>query len=454
MTATTDANGDFEFPNAPANGLISLNAMAPGFARITRRDIDMSAPGAIEVHFGLPLGLQVGGHVFDADDGQPIRGARLEAWPTTPNARPGIGHSRADGSFTIAGLLAQPHRLRITARGYQDAELADLAAGRSDLVVKLPPRATVAVRVTTPDGSVIRAFRLGLRRWFETGDDRDGQIGRVVEVPDQRARLAQNEDRFRLPGAPSGQFVVQVTAEGWAKTLSTPFTVAADSRDVTVDLSLTPGARLRGRVVDERQQPLANATVTTQVNGARPENPMWRMLQGVAPDRITALTVETDANGDFALERLAYGTYQLEIVHPDACRHLVTDLALDDTKGRDLGAIRLPSGALIFGRAMVNGRVPSQIKVVLASVADATAPAQPQGPGIHIETVTDSTGAFALPRRVPPGEYEIKAAVIGNADPGTQIFAHLLQLQRSAKRLTVLPGQTHVQQHIDLPSQN
>ena len=98
------------------------------------------------------------------------------------------------------------------------------------------------------------------------------------------------------------------------------------------------------------------------------------------------------------------------------------------------------------------GKVVGQIKVVLSTIVVPNAPQQVAAGSIRLETVTDTAGAWQMPRRVPPGQYELRAAVVGDTDPDSQIFRELLQLQRSSTTLSVPAGQRQVEHHIDLPA--
>jgi hypothetical protein len=155
------------------------------------------------------------------------------------------------------------------------------------------------------------------------------------------------------------------------------------------------------------------------------------------------------------LPRLALASYQLEVDHEQACRTVVPGLHLDDAGERILPAIRLPGGAIVTGRATVDGRIAGQMKVQLSSrVRAGTPPGTPLGAfAIRLEAVTDPDGAFVMPRRVPPGDYDLRAAVVGTASE-TQILQQLMQLQRSATTVTVAAGQRHVERDIDLPPQH
>src|SRR5437867_9546895 len=98
-------------------------------------------------------------------------------------------------------------------------------------------------------------------------------------------------------------------------------------------MTMTRGGAIRGRIVDEAEQPIAGATVATQAAGAVEDNPVWRMLASLTPDKITRTTATTGADGTFRLGRLAHAAYQLEVAHADYCRTQLRDLVvLGDTE--------------------------------------------------------------------------------------------------------------------------
>jgi hypothetical protein len=388
--------------------------------------------------------------------GEPVAGAQLEVWPQQTSASPVSGESGDDGRVEIMGLAAGTNRLRITAEGYESQDLLAVVSGSADLRIVLARRATLRVRVLTPELQVVRSYQLALRRFLT---DQAGSIGHVADVPEQRVRLDGLTDFAVLTGVPLGVFKCQVIAEGWAKTLSEVIKFepieGGGAGEQSIDVVLSAGATLRGRVLDEEGTPLAGASVATQVDGATPDSPYWRIIAGAVPERITSMRVTTDAEGHFVLPRLALASYQLEVDHEHACRTVVPGLHLDDAGERILPAIRLPGGAIVTGRATVDGRIAGQMKVQLSSrVRAGTPPGTPLGAfAIRLEAVTDPDGAFVMPRRVPPGDYDLRAAVVGTASE-TQILQQLMQLQRSATTVTVAAGQRHVERDIDLPPQH
>ncbi len=450
LTATVDASGAYELRHVPSRGIVQVAAVAPGFARVLKTNIELTLDRPVQVDFGLPPGESLGGTVT-ASDGRAIAGARMEAWPRQGAGQALVGHSDDSGAFQVLGLVAGPHRLRVIARGFELHDEPDVQPGRQDLRIVLHARSSVRVRVLTPAGDVVRSYRLGLRRYFE---DQRGQIAAVADVPEQRVRLDGMSDSATIGDVPPGTFVCQVEAEGFAKTLSAPINnnrqpgAVPGPRQFDVTITLTPGAALRGVVLDENGAPLAGATVATQTDGAMPDNPFFQIVAATVPDRITPQRVTTGADGSFLLKHLAFAEYQLLVEHPEACRMFVPGLNLDREGERALPPIRMITGATVTGRVTVAGRVAGQIKVVLTTPATATSGRD----ALRLETVTDSAGAFRMPRRVPPGTYELRAAIVGTAEPEVQIFRQLLQMQRSSTTVVIGPGQRLVERDIDLPS--
>lgn len=453
LAALAEPDGRYTIHNVPATGVVQMSAVAHGFARVVRKDIDLSKAADTEIDFGLPPGLALVGRVVDPA-GKPVARAQIEAWPTTAALPACTAVTQTDGAFAVLGLREGKHLVKVRARGFQDVDLRDIVAGRDDVRVTLRPRARLLVRAFTPNGRIVRDYRVGVRRYFAATANTREQVARVVELPDQRARIAPAADAAEIANVPPGTFVVQVTADGLAKSQSMPVTIDETMDAVTVDVALTAGAALVGIVVDEAGQPLAGALVQTQVDGALPDNELWRILRPNAPDQITEARATTGTDGRFALEHLAFGDYQLEITHPDACRAFVTGQKLAQVERRELGSVRLATGTVVFGRATRGGAVHPQIHLVLATAVDPKGPPPDAGSAILVKTVTDSTGAFRFPRRVPPGTYELRAAALdaGNAD--AQALARMLQLQKNVQPLVIAPGQRQLEHHIDLPPQH
>ncbi|MBM3963018.1 MAG: carboxypeptidase regulatory-like domain-containing protein [Planctomycetes bacterium] len=108
----------------------------------------------------------------------------------------------------------------------------------------------------------------------------------------------------------------------------------------------------------------------------------------------------------------------------------------------------LTTGAAVAGRATIGGAVAPQMKVVLTTSAGRGDAAEP----LRLETVTDPDGSFRMPRRVPPGVYELRAARTGGDAPEAHVVPMILQMQRTAVAVAVARGERDVRADIDLPT--
>ncbi len=258
------------------------------------------------------------------------------------------------------------------------------------------------------------------------------------------------QNRAVIQGLPAGTFQLQVTADGYARSLSPRFDVTpGDGPDpIEIDVVLTTGASLLGRIVDDTGQPVAGATVTAQADGADPTSPVYRMLGPAVAIAATERSVTSAADGSFELTRLALATYQLAVEHPDFCPATERGLELSTALPRTLPPLRLAKGAIVTGLATSAGQAGGQYKVVLNSAKDPLGvPVQ----ALRMETTSDANGRYRFARRVPPGDYELRAARIDPVEPEAQVFHQLKQLQRSVTAVTVPKGQPLVEQDLDIP---
>ncbi len=450
LVATADVTGAYELRHVPSRGIVQVAAVAPGFARLLKQNIELSTERAVEVNFGLAPGHSLSGTIVDVAGG-PISNARVEAWPQQPASGPLLAQSDDRGQFTVLGLLTGPHRLRVQTKGFAPHDELNVMPDRTDLRIVMQQQSRIRVRVVSDNGNTLRSYQIGLRRYFP---EQNGQIASVAEVPEQRVRLDGLTDTIELTGVPTGRFVCQVEAEGFAKSLSPEIDNVRETgadpgpREFDIVVTMHRGGVLRGRVLDETGAPIVGANISTQANGTMPDSPFFRMLAGSVPDRITVTKTTTDRDGQFVLPTLALADYQLLVEHPEACRTFVRGLRIERPVEVIVPPIRLFGGATIRGRATIAGRVVGQIKVVLSTPSTQTNATD----AVRLETVTDAEGAFLMPRRVPPGTYELRAAVVGTAEPEAQIFRQIFQLQRSSTLVSVAPGQRQVERDIDLPS--
>src|SRR5690606_11536471 len=228
--------------------------------------------------------------------GLPIANARIEAWPKQSHLPPLIAFSDERGTFLLQGLRPGPHTVKATAEGFAAITQPDIEPGTL-VPLRMVPLNRIQVRAVAPTGRTLRSYRLGLRRFFPKDHaaplDQQaltvGTIGSIHEVRDQRVRLDGETDFAEILSVPDGTFVCEVEADGFAKTLSLPISFpvggAATTPTLTdasdpasrpplrpgttqrIEVVVTTGCVLRGKVVDRFGAPLQGALVTTQPDG-------------------------------------------------------------------------------------------------------------------------------------------------------------------------------------------
>ncbi|MCA8942760.1 MAG: carboxypeptidase regulatory-like domain-containing protein [Planctomycetes bacterium] len=424
-----DANGHYRIENA-SRGTTTLSAMAPGFAKVERPNVIIDGNQRHEFDFELPQGKSIGGQVVDAL-GHPISRAKVRA--VTVSHSPALwseAYTDSRGIFEVLGLVDGPYTVRVQARGFVPVTRAPVSAGVGDLQITVEEQCEAKLRVMRPGGASVDAYRASVLRFVEGHE----QLGSVAMIPAQRVRK-EDLDRgvFTIAGIDPGAYVVEVVANGFAKTFSEPFRCELGAPPPLVDVVMTEGGTITGRVFDSNGRPLEGASVSTLPNDAT-DNPLANLLGTTAPARVTTTTTRTDSRGDFSLPQLAAGVYQIKIEHPEHAPWRRQDIALADGERVELEPETLERGAEIVGTVVIDGARHAHVKVSVASVPD---PTDPSRQPVSAEGITDANGDYALGRRLPAGRYSARAA---RQLPGNPM-AQVLDVSRTQREFVLEPGQ-------------
>ncbi len=370
-----------------------------------------------------PLGvLRV--RVMSADTGEPIRGARvlaelrtgddgtrtLEQLATNP-PRPGEqvrvrsresdeqGYATLYASLGATGLACATHRdwpaselveVRFVARDSAAVELYINPGAEARVRVTDPagtPMAGVAVNATwrVPDvGSTAESMRSGWRIQLSNAEG----IASFNRLTPGSTAFSLLEDRVGGPRNPNERDATKVT-----------ITVSPE-RVTEVTLISTPRGDLSGRVLDAGR-PLAGATVLFQPVGGGGQG-RW--------DNVREVTVRSDAQGRYLVQRLGAGLWTITVRHP---ARLLPHSERLDFEGRDHEHDLRLSGSAVTGSVRdTSGRAIEGARVVLGELKP-----DPRNKdqrnwnalGGNARIVTDALGNYAL-RGVPHG-VELQVAV-------------------------------------------
>lgn len=363
-----------------------------------------------------PLG-QLRVRVLSADTGEPIRGARvmvelrtgddgtrtleqLVTNPPRPSEQVRVRSRETDeqGYATLYASLGATGLACATHRDWPASELVEARFGPRDAAATelyINPGAEARVRVVddggqpvpgvavnatwrVPDvGSTAESMRSG---WRIKLTDAEGVAAFTRLTPGSTA-FALLEDRVGGPRNPSERDATKLTVS------------VSPERVTELTLVATPRGDVRGRVLDAGR-PLSGATILLQPVGGGGQG-RW--------DNVREVTVRSDAEGRYSVQRLGAGLWTVTVRHP---ARLLPHTERFDFDGRDREHDLRLSGSAITGSVRdTRGRAIEGARIALGELRP-----DPRNKdqrtwnalGGNARIVTDALGNYAL-RGVPHG---------------------------------------------------
>ena len=381
---TTNSDGAWTIAALPA-GSFRFVATHPEHASGTSSLVVLD--GAHEttgVVVPLPPGAVVHGKVVDSTQ-QPVDGARVDIAPARgPNRRQGmrdaprIAYSDAHGEFTIRGLPRAP--LTATAfhdRGASSGVDVDTTSGEAkDITITLDLTASIAGTVVDAAGQPIEGAQV-----IAFATQRAGfNFARVTND----IALTDAGGRFRIGGLAEGEYSLRANRAGVARNFGGRGRrgsdgVTAKTGDEKVQIVLPAEGGVKGKLA---------------------------FADGHAPTAFTASVGATEqafVTGDFELDAIAPGDYQLELRGPGFQAH-AQDVTIEPGKVTDVGAITVAAGRVLAGIVTSHGQ-PVPGATVYAGHIVMGGGASNEGPlgGFNIQLgagtkqdTTDAQGSFSL----------------------------------------------------------
>lgn len=422
----SDNLGFFEFKHVAA-GQRSLMVHASGYGVEVSQAMEFKGePGEEKTYdFTLEPGMPIVGQVV-GPDGVGVGGARVVAmtWENQVTSR---GEALCDdnGRFQVEDLKNLSYILMVDAKGYEQARMNRIQAGKVDVVIELKRQASVAGHVVA-DGKPVKNFDVALRRTSPTPMP-DAAV--IYETTDLRAEVRDGDGSFAIVGVGSGHYSALVTAEGFAPTSSAVFQVIEDQAPPPITITLAPGGRLRGRVLDPSGAPLAGVQVRCADNvmsGAEDDPFFGELFSGAATTKKT----RTNAEGSFDLPALAPATYAITFEHPRFASHTVRDKIVSEGQSTELGDVALLAGGSVTGIVRDPAGQPLPRAFVQLVSTD--------GASLSFQTRTDAQGQYAFDH-VRPGSYKISAT---RQPPGSSAdpFTAILEQQASELAISITDG--------------
>ncbi len=342
-TVVTDAQGRFAVqPLEP--GEYMLTASAGGLAARVPTKVHVAiGEDVVGVEVLVDAAFDARGFVVDAAGPETGVGGILVAAADLRSLSRHYAVTEPDGHFDLPGLL--PGRYLVTFEGTgiipsgMEHSIEITEESRDDLIFELARGTTISGRVDPPIAGNILVKNRKERGGFEI-------IIQGRKVANAKAAIAP-DGTFRIDSVPPGEWKLVATGEDGSQGVQ-PIVVAEDPLE-DERITLEPRSKVRGRVLDERGEPVVGVTVNLDA-GPDPTYP-----PGIPNPPRSAGSGVTAADGAFVVWGVEPGTYALKIL--DAANQSVSLLndeataSVTTVRGRDVSDLELtarrPSGQIV-----------------------------------------------------------------------------------------------------------
>jgi protocatechuate 3,4-dioxygenase beta subunit len=341
--------------------------------------------------------------------GQAVPDAQVLAFPVSAageGARPPAAVvTDFEGGFKIESLPAGSYRLLIEAAGFPTTERAGIVAPAAELALRLDGEGrSIAGRVELAGVPVVGATVV-------LADEAGG--------PGRQART-RADGGFVFGGLGAGDYALRAEHDDLVSPIARGISVGRPGVRAPVRLSLQPGRRIAGRVVEDDGQAPAGAEVRGEAAASAPGEEPLPML------------AHTDATGGFKLGPFLPGSYRLTTARPGYVlrRSPTVDLAAAGVAPPPV-VLELLRGARVIGR-VVDARggpvAAAHVRCVASAMDDLTvqlgplplaaeAAALPSGAGRALGStrvaLADKAGRFVVEDLIP-GRYRVEVAHAGS----------------------------------------
>lgn len=371
LELVTGPDGRFS-AHVTASGLIDLEATAEGFAPWMLRgvEVDASLPNNELGDVALEPLARLAGSVVDPDR-QPIADAEVFVFEVGAgrflnelsriSGREPMAVSDVDGRFEIDDRPPRvPVTLLVRRTGYGvTIRRSVMVPSEPALEIVLSPSAMLTGRVVDADGQPVSKAAVELRRRFK------GESLRPA------IRTTERDGTFAFEGVSPGMVLLRASAMGMLRASAVVDLVSGD--DNAIEIELSAGARLTGRVLDRDGRAIAEAFVRVEPTEVSRQDASRLSRQSF-----------TDAEGRFAFGSLRPGRWRVEAIHDQVKVERVVDVAGEDVR-QDL---------VLDGEGVeISGIVVDENDVGLAGVRISL---MASSGGMPIDTTTAPGGRFSF----------------------------------------------------------
>lgn len=429
----SDSAGRFTQDRIP-QGAIAMYAQKKGFADSERREMSLSGPETkSDIVLMLRPGQSISGKITSAD-GKPVAGAYVHCWSSGSGSSSKNAQSQKDGTYTLEDLVAGLYTVSVSAQREQE-QREGVKAGSTNVDFVLGKPKTPAADTAEFIGKVLDYKTKAPLSDF------------TVEVKDNNEAVAEKDSaqagRFRLKGLRvRNWFRLRITAPGCMDIETESLSISPASKPEEKEFLMGPGGSIGGRVIDgATQKPMAEVRVLLRGSGSE-----WE-LREKQPQQ----TVTTDASGEFKVEGLAKGTWEVYLTPRVAFPGGGTGYAMSQR----MGTVEMDSGEVVKTYELPTARVEG--KVVDSSgnaVANAAVKMRtPLGMSYYMtDRAAGADGTFAYDD-MPAGEYSfsVNHSELGRASVKVTLKDN--DTQKIELRLEKKPGGTLISTVLNMEGQ-
>jgi protocatechuate 3,4-dioxygenase beta subunit len=396
--AVSGPDGRYELPSPPTGGM-SLKVEAPpdypeqwSWVQISgdpsqdfERDIEISKGCKVSGVVTKPDGTPAAGALVGRDPGELVTGVLDHA--TTADA---------EGNFSLGSVPAwRGIRIYAVAEGFglTKSDALELRPGTDmgGIRIVLQSGATFRGTVKDEEGEPLSGVSFTFNRMWEWSES-----GGWYWIPAQVA-YSVADGTWELAGVPESKYRLQVALEGYAPESRANVMAPREGEIEGLDFVLRKGSVISGRITNREGGPVSGASVTA-----------WGWVMG-SEGRMEwnqRSEVRSDENGNFEMDGLRDGAYQLQFTCPG-----YAELSMDGIQAgtRGMGVTLLPM-AKIEGRVFEADGVTPVPTFSLKVYMEVDGDGNPQQPGNQVrdQEFADREGKFSL-QDVPAGQFAIVA---------------------------------------------